>query len=123
MGTFNPLVIILKENKLTGPNYIHRNRNLDIVLTAEGHKYVLTMVCPPQPPKNATEQEAKAYKDWIKAHEIARHYILASMSNKLQHQLYGNCLRYDVEPQRNIWKLKSCNNASCYKRIDKCGPC
>ena len=59
MGTFNPLVIILKENKLTGPNYIHRNRNLDIVLTAKGHKYVLTMVCPPQPPKMLLNKKQK----------------------------------------------------------------
>ncbi|XP_057972698.1 uncharacterized protein LOC131160835 [Malania oleifera] len=39
--TFNPLVFILKENKLVVPNYIDWKRNLDIVLTIEEYKYVL----------------------------------------------------------------------------------
>ncbi|XP_058210811.1 uncharacterized protein LOC131323156 [Rhododendron vialii] len=86
MGSFNPLAIILKENKLTGPNYVDWKRNLNIVLTTEGHKYVLSTACPPIPEENATEQEAKPYKDWVKADEMARRYILASMSNILQHQ-------------------------------------
>ena len=34
---FNPLDIILKENKLDGTNYIDWKRNLDIVLTAEDY--------------------------------------------------------------------------------------
>ncbi|XP_057962249.1 uncharacterized protein LOC131153810 [Malania oleifera] len=38
---FNPLVVILKENKLVGPNYTDWKRNLDIVLAAEEYKYVL----------------------------------------------------------------------------------
>ncbi|XP_057953669.1 uncharacterized protein LOC131147979 [Malania oleifera] len=38
---FNPLTVILKENKLFGPNCIDRKRNLDIVLTAKEYKYVL----------------------------------------------------------------------------------
>ena len=46
-GTFNPLFIILKENKLTGPNYIDWKRTLNLVLTAEEYKFVLTYVCSP----------------------------------------------------------------------------
>ena len=42
--TFNPLAIILKENKLIGPNYIDGKRNLNIVLTADEYKFVLTDV-------------------------------------------------------------------------------
>ena len=58
------------------------------MLTAEGHKYVLSECCPPDPAQieNATEIQIKDYKDWIKADEMARCYILASMSNVLQHQ-------------------------------------
>ena len=41
-GSFSPLAIILKENRLTGPNYVDWIRNLNIVLTAEEYKYVLT---------------------------------------------------------------------------------
>ena len=36
---FNPLAVILKENKLDGTNYIDLKRNLDIVLTAEDYKF------------------------------------------------------------------------------------
>ncbi|XP_057953978.1 uncharacterized protein LOC131148275 [Malania oleifera] len=38
---FNPMVVILKENKLVEPNYIDWKRNLDTVLTVEECKYVL----------------------------------------------------------------------------------
>ena len=41
-GSFNPLSVILKENKLTGPNYIDWKRNLNLVLTAQEYKFVLT---------------------------------------------------------------------------------
>ena len=45
-GSFNPLSAILKENKLTGPNYIDWKRILNLVLTTEGYKFVLTEKCP-----------------------------------------------------------------------------
>ena len=45
-GSFNPLSAILKENKLTGLNYIDWKRNINLVLTAEGYKFVLTKICP-----------------------------------------------------------------------------
>ena len=43
-NSFNPLVFILKENKLTGPNYIDWKRNLNLVLTAQEYKSVLTNI-------------------------------------------------------------------------------
>ena len=46
-GSFNPLSLILKENKLTGPNYIDWKRNLNLVLTTKEYKFVLTDMCPP----------------------------------------------------------------------------
>ena len=46
MASFSPLVTILNQNKLTGSNYVDWKRNLDIFLTAEEHKYVLTKPCP-----------------------------------------------------------------------------
>ena len=46
-GSFNPLSIILKENKLTEPNYIDWKQNLNLVLTAEEYKFVLTDVYSP----------------------------------------------------------------------------
>ena len=46
MASFSPLVAILNQNKLTGSNYVDWKKNLDIVLTAEEHKYVPTQPCP-----------------------------------------------------------------------------
>ena len=46
MASFSPLVAILNQNKLTKSNYVGWKRNLDIVLTAEEHKYVLAQPCP-----------------------------------------------------------------------------
>jgi mRNA-degrading endonuclease HigB of HigAB toxin-antitoxin module len=45
MSSFNPFATILYQNKLVGPNYIDWKRNLDIVITIEGHKYVLSQPC------------------------------------------------------------------------------
>ena len=46
MTSFSLLVAILNQNKLIGSNYVDWKRNLDIVLSAEEHKYVLTQPCP-----------------------------------------------------------------------------
>ena len=81
--SFNPLSVILKENKLTGPNYIDWKRNLNLVLTAQEYKFVLTDVCPPPLDSDSSKEEVEAYQKWRKAHEMARCYILASMSNIL----------------------------------------
>ena len=76
-GSFIPLSIILKENKLTSPNYIHWKKNLNLVLTAEKYKFVLTDVCPPPPDSDSSKEEVEAYQKWGKADEMARCYILA----------------------------------------------
>ena len=96
MSSFNLLAVILKENKLIGPNYIDRKRNLDIVLNAEGYKYVLTQVCPIEPGEGASDEESQAYRKWIKADEMVRCYMLASMSNVLQHQHQAMPTAYDM---------------------------
>ncbi|XP_057969481.1 uncharacterized protein LOC131158632 [Malania oleifera] len=93
---FNPLDVILKDNKLVGPNYIDWKRNLDIVLTAEEYKYVLVKVCPQKLGERATDEETQAYQKWIKANEMARCYIMASMSNVLQHQHQSMPSTYDI---------------------------
>ena len=53
--------MILKENKLTRPNYIDWKRNLNLVLTAESYKFVLTEVCPPAPDGISLKEEADSY--------------------------------------------------------------
>ncbi|GFS36335.1 hypothetical protein Acr_00g0045430 [Actinidia rufa] len=84
--TFNPLAIILSQNKLTGPNYVEWNWNLDIVLTAEGYKFVLTHSCLDLPGASAPPEELAAYERWTKANGIIRCYILASIDGMLQQQ-------------------------------------
>ena len=102
MSSFSPLMCILKENKLTGPNYVDWKRNLDIVLTAEEYKFVLDTPCPENPNDNSTELEIQEFIDWNKANDMAKCYILASMSNVLQHQHQAMATAYDM-----IWNLKS----------------
>lgn len=64
MGTFNTLSEILKDNKLTGPNFIDWKRNLLIVLTAENYRHVLTTNPPELPDATATQEEWDAYEKW-----------------------------------------------------------
>ena len=87
MTSFSPLVTILNQNKLIGSNYVDLKRNLDIVLTVEEHKYVLTQPCPNFPSLDASLEEKQRYDCWHKSNEMAKCYILASISNVLQHQM------------------------------------
>ena len=87
IGTFNPLAVILKENKLIGLSYIEWKSNLDIVLIAEEYKYILVEECPPTSTDSSSEKEKESYKKRIKEDEMTRCYILASMSGVLQHQI------------------------------------
>ncbi|CAA0819636.1 Unknown protein, partial [Striga hermonthica] len=60
--------------------------NLDIVLVADEYKFVLTTPAPAPLSAQSTEDEREAHRKWHKADEMARCYILASMSNVLQQQ-------------------------------------
>ena len=95
MASFSPLVIILNQNKLTGSNYVDQKRNLDIVLKAEEHKYVLTKPCPSFPSLDAPPEEKGQYDHW-QSNEMAKCYILASISNVLQHQMQDVELASDI---------------------------
>ena len=53
--SFNPLSVILSQNKLTGENFTDWKRNLSIVLTFEKHKFVFLEACSPQPTVNAAK--------------------------------------------------------------------
>ena len=82
-GYVNPLSVTLKENKLIDPNYIDWNCNLNLVLTVKGYKFVLTEICPPTPDSNSSKEEIETYQTWCKANQMAKCYILASMTNVL----------------------------------------
>ena len=87
MALFSPLVTILNQNKLIGSNYVDWKRNLNIVLTTEEHKYVLTKPCPSFLSLDVPLKEKQRYDRWQKSNEMAKCYILASVSNVLQHQM------------------------------------
>ena len=63
---------------------------------AEEHKYVLTQPCPSFPSLDAPLEEKQRYDYWQKSNEMAKCYILASISNVLQHQMQDEELALDV---------------------------
>ena len=71
MSGFNPFATILNQNKLTGTSNVDWKRNLDIVLTTEGYKYVLSTPCPSPPAADVPEGGDDTYARWQKADEMA----------------------------------------------------
>ena len=61
----SPLAMILTQNKLTGENYVDWKRNLDIVLTAENYKIILTKPYPIEPIEESDKEDKEAYKTWM----------------------------------------------------------
>ena len=102
--SFNPLAIIINQNKLTRPNYVDWKRNLDIVLTTEEYKYILTEEYPDLPTANALSLERERYETWVKADKMTRWYILALISSifttsaKRLFEYY----EYDLMSQRDV---------------------
>ena len=64
MTSFSLLVTILNQNKLIGSNYVDWKRNLDIILTAEEHKYVLNEPFLNFPSLDAPHEEKQQYDRW-----------------------------------------------------------
>ncbi|XP_059645969.1 uncharacterized protein LOC132289458 [Cornus florida] len=95
-NVFSPLAAILKDNKLTGSNFVNWKINLHIVLTAHEYKFVFTQECPPMPSPDDDQELKEMYEKWQKADEIAKCYILASMSNVLQHQHQSFVTAHDI---------------------------
>ena len=81
---------------MTGPSYVDWKRNLDIVLIAEEHKFVLSEPCPNFPTLDAPSKERQRYDRWWKSNEMAKCYILTSISNVLQHQMQDVELASDI---------------------------
>ena len=114
MSSFSPLSTILNQNKLTGPNYVDWKRNLDIVLMVEGHKFVLSEPCPNEPGAESSKDDQQRYICWKKYNEMTKCYILASLSNVIEHQLQDinhgapMMMLHDDNSKRDVWRAKSC---------------
>ncbi|GMP58885.1 hypothetical protein CsSME_00022388 [Camellia sinensis var. sinensis] len=89
MNNFNHLSKILDDNRLTVSNYVDWKRNLTIVLAAEKLNHVLTTDPPAFPEADATDEQREAVRKWHEADDVAKCYILASMTNVLQKQHGG----------------------------------
>ncbi|XP_022869039.1 uncharacterized protein LOC111388537 [Olea europaea var. sylvestris] len=63
--SLNPLLVILNKNQLAGENYVDLKRNLNIILTAEKHKFVLDEVCLETPKDDSTDLKRLHMKSGI----------------------------------------------------------
>ena len=117
MTNFNPLAKILEENRLAGPNYVDWKRNRIIVLIADKIAHVLNTESPELALIDATEAQRDAFNKWHEADEMAKCY----------NGLYDQCVaktmprpsyntRYDVAPQRDVWRIKQKCMANCYEK-------
>lgn len=79
MSSFSPLAAILKENKLTGPNFVEWKSNVDIILIADGYKYVLTKTYV-RLGENPTPEEIEADLKRKKDDSMAKCYLLTVSS-------------------------------------------
>ena len=82
-SSFNLLSTILNQNNLNGQNYMDWKRNMDIVLTAKGYKFVLTTPKPSKHELEALKEVKEQFENWTKANDMAKYYILAFMLNVL----------------------------------------
>ena len=62
---------------------VWHNQSYASMETFEEHKYVLTQPCPSFPSLDAPLEEKQRYDRWQKSNEMAKCYILASISNVL----------------------------------------
>lgn len=86
MAGIHTLTHILEINRLIGPNFPNWFRTLKIVLQMEKIDNVLYYTPPTEIPEGLSEEERVSWKN-LRDHEFrAQNYILAWMSNDLQHQ-------------------------------------
>ncbi|XP_077249088.1 uncharacterized protein LOC143888515 [Tasmannia lanceolata] len=87
---------ILEDNKLTSPNYVDWKRNLTLVLTAAKVHWVLTTEVPELPGPEAPQDVRDRATKWHEDDQMAKCYILWSMSNVSQQQHVGMASSMDI---------------------------
>ncbi|XP_077223453.1 uncharacterized protein LOC143857066 [Tasmannia lanceolata] len=96
MTSFNSLARILEDNKLTDPNYIDWKRNLMPVLTAAKLYWFLRLLNLKKPTNDASQAKRDRRQKWTDDNEIAKCYILGSISNVLQQQHVGMATTMEI---------------------------
>ncbi|KAL5570824.1 hypothetical protein UlMin_020421 [Ulmus minor] len=128
--SFNPLSIILSQNKLIGENFIDWKRNLNIVLTSEKHKFVLLEACPPEPQhqgmrtaadvmaslqamfrETSTRAQFKAVKAIINSHmklgTPVRDHLLRIMAHFNEAEIHGSSIDQQTQTEKKAAKGES----------------
>ncbi|KAK0607181.1 hypothetical protein LWI29_010824 [Acer saccharum] len=83
------LMNILKDNTLTGDNYVTWKRKIGLLLQSEKHKFVLTTPKPPAPNNESSIMHKDEYEQWKTSDDMAKCYIMATISNVLQQHHEG----------------------------------
>ncbi|KAK1570844.1 hypothetical protein Q3G72_007904 [Acer saccharum] len=83
------LINILKDNTLTGDNYVTWKRKIGLLLQSEKHKFVLTTPKPPAPNNESSIMYRDEYEQWKTSNDMAKCYIMATISDVLQQQHEG----------------------------------
>ncbi|KAK4833980.1 hypothetical protein QYF36_014383 [Acer negundo] len=83
------LMNILKDNTLTGDNYVTWKRKIGLLLQSEKHKFVLTTPKPPAPNNESSIMCRDEYEQWKTSDDMAKCYIMATISDVLQQQHEG----------------------------------
>ncbi|KAL5569918.1 hypothetical protein UlMin_026493 [Ulmus minor] len=113
--SFNPLSVILSQNKLIGENFTDWKRNLNIVLISEKHKFVLLEACPPEPAANAAKAVKDAYEKWIAVKAImnsrmklgtpVRDHLLRIMAHFNEAEIHGSSIDQETQMDLNLTAL------------------
>ena len=105
---FNPLVIILNQNRFTRPNYMDWKRNVDIVLMIEGYKYFLTKEHPNLLVPMHLDWKEKDIKNELKLmrwHVAVFSFDVFSFTTPTK-KLF-ECYGYNPKPQRDVWGIRT----------------
>ena len=83
------LMYILKDNTLTGDNYVTWKRKIGLLLQAEKHKFVLSTPKPPAPTNESSVLQRDKYEQCKTSDDMAKCYIMATIFDVLQKQHEG----------------------------------
>lgn len=97
MSSFNsPATFLNQTTKLTKSNYAQWKCSFYEILIAEGHNNVVSQPCLEFPALDATQEVIQRYDRWNHFNELARTFILTSLSDDLQHEMQDLSLASDM---------------------------
>ncbi|XP_057811542.1 uncharacterized protein LOC131025774 [Salvia miltiorrhiza] len=88
--SMSPIISLLANIPLTGPNFAEWKRYLTYILVAEEHNFVLTTPRPLALTDESTDAEKEEHKRWHKSNNMAKYYMMMttmSQTLQLQHQV------------------------------------